>query len=296
MRGVYLLYSFFPCEITKMNKKFIVILVLLLFADNVYGKERNRDDKADLCLRSYSSNSRPVGITTEGRGFCLHKENYFLPFSFNDEGKYPEDGIFKFQFSFKQRILNTRAYFGFTQKSFWRAYDTDHSSPFRESNYNPELFYDVILDNEVKRGVYLGAEHESNGQSAPLSRSWNRLYIWPYYETNKYRVDFKLWYRVPEDKKRYAGDPEGDDNEDIEDYLGHFELRFKYQLPNNNMISFMGRSALDSKHGAVEVNFTTPTPMDNAFFILQAWSGYGESLIDYNRYTNRLGIGIMYKR
>ncbi|MBK7190401.1 MAG: phospholipase A [bacterium] len=43
-----------------------------------------------------------------------------------------------FQLSFKQALGGTGLYFGYTQISFWQAYDVQNSSPFRGTDYNPD--------------------------------------------------------------------------------------------------------------------------------------------------------------
>ena len=69
-------------------------------------------------------------------------------------------------------------FFGFTLQSYWQMYNSDISSPFRETNYQPEIFYGFINDLKVgewtNRVNIIGIEHQSNGRTQPLSRSWNQ--------------------------------------------------------------------------------------------------------------------------
>ncbi|HEY0707485.1 MAG TPA: phospholipase A, partial [Polyangia bacterium] len=114
-----------------------------------------------------------------------HRENYFI------SGLTSAQHVVKFQYSAKfdlwPNATRHSAYFGFTQKSLWRLWDFDNSSPFDESNYAPEIFYgyyakigDIIpqpgtVDWFVEY-ARAGLEHESNGAEGVRSRSWNRIY------------------------------------------------------------------------------------------------------------------------
>ncbi|HSG50917.1 MAG TPA: phospholipase A, partial [Rheinheimera sp.] len=91
------------------------------------------------------------------RPFTLlpHNNNYLLPVSYvdgiapvlqRDDVVAPSDNIeAKFQLSLKtpvwSKIYNDNGYlfFAFTQQAYWQAYNSDISSPFRETNYEPEL-------------------------------------------------------------------------------------------------------------------------------------------------------------
>ncbi len=232
-----------------------------------------------------------------GKGFSLHKQNYVIPLTWSNVARHSEDAEFKFQFSFKQRLWKS-FYFAYTQKSFWRILDQEDSRPFRETNHNPELFY--RLKPERNRlgpwGLDVGYEHESNGAREPDSRSWDRVYIAPFFDFGDLRASFKVWYRLSEEQKRFPDDPEGDENPDIEDFYGNTELRLAYEFPFGHEINLATRWNFETSKGGLQFDYSIPTPNRNVFFIAQIWTGYGESLIDYNHYRTRYGIGLMFSR
>ena len=92
----------------------------------------------------------------------------------------------KYQLSFKVPLWKNIAkkdmtlWFAYTQLSLWQFYNAKVSSPFRETNYEPEIA--LAFDTNFKLWgmtntfILLGLNHQSNGQPDPLSRSWNRLY------------------------------------------------------------------------------------------------------------------------
>ncbi len=190
---------------------------------------------------------------TEFNPFVItpHRMNYILPLSYttsinreayafsNDWTKDLKDTEAKFQMSFKvplnfdsMFIDGDGLYFGFTLQSWWQVYANEISAPFRETNYQPEVFYTTPLAWKVaggNTGFVLGIEHQSNGRSQALSRSWNRLYAAILYERDHFAMALRPWWRLPEDKKTAPGESDGDDNPDIDDYMGHFELTMAHR-------------------------------------------------------------------
>jgi len=93
-----------------------------------------------------------------------------------------------------------------------------------------------------------------------------------------------------------------DDNPDIYKYYGYGDLSLFYpykkhtfELRIRNNIKFNSQNK-----GATELNWTFPLPellsTSNSYGFLKIFSGYGESLIDYNRENNKIGIGIAFSR
>ncbi len=254
---------------------------------------------ADDAKEESGKNEFTIKNSSKGKGFDLHKQNYILPLTWGNKHSKLKDAEMKFQISLKQQLFDTNFYVGYTQKSLWTLLDTENSSPFRETNYNPELFYHLTPENNPisqNFGAYMGYEHESNGSNVPKSRSWDRLFIKPYFEIDKFRADLKVWYRFPEDDKEYEGDPAGDDNPDIIDYYGYGELELRYLFDNNHMLSMMGRWNMAKGNSCAQVDYSWPSFSKNAFFFVHLWTGYGESLIDYNHYITNYGFGIIFKR
>jgi phospholipase A1 len=186
-------------------------------------------------------------------------------------------------------------YFGFTLQSWWQVYADKLSAPFRETNYQPELFYLTGLDWQPwggNTGIAVGIEHQSNGRSQLLSRSWNRVYTSLLFEKDNFALSLRPWYRIPEDDKANPLDADGDDNPDIEKFMGHFELKSAYRR-NNQEFSLMWRNNLRSDNkGAIELGWSFPL-MGHLKGYLQYFNGYGESLLDYNHHNERIGVGIL---
>ncbi len=245
-----------------------------------------------------------------------HNRNYLLPLSYAGN---PNDDVFdsgsrdfgtdldnleiQFQLSIKAALAEDLftdrdvLYAATTVRAFWQAYNTDISAPFRETNYEPEVFWIRPVPWTILGGdatlFSLGLSHQSNGRSQPFSRSWNRLYGSVIWERWRYVFRFKAWWRIPEGEKDDPLDARGDDNPDIEDYLGNFEFAVAYRR-NDREFSVMLRNNLDrvDNRGAIQLDWTFPLRRRFRGY-LQIFNGYGESLIDYDAHIERVGIGIL---
>ena len=206
----------------------------------------------------------------------------------------------KMQVSFKTKLLQdlfkTRAdvWFGYTQQSNWQVYNQGKkSAPFRNSDYQPEIFITQPVKAALPFGgklrmVGAGYVHQSNGQSRPLSRSWNRIYLMAGAEWGKFTVVPRVWARIDPSRK------EKDDNPDIGKYMGYGDLRTSYRINEKHTLSTLTRFNFGSGKGAMEVSYTFPIKGKLKAY-LQGFYGYGESLIDYNHKQKGIGLGVMFR-
>jgi phospholipase A1 len=259
--------------------------------------------KKESAIRRSERKERRIGDGV--LSLSTHRQNYFLPFTYNsnpnrdtygDAGENKPGNIeVKFQLSFKvllwEKIFWDRGdvFFGYTQLSFWQLYDKKLSSPFRETNYEPEVFFKFDTDFNVlglmNRLITFGFNHESNGKSGDLSRSWNRIFAVIAADRGNFAIALKPWYRIPEDK-------DDDDNRNIEKYMGYGELFGAYRW-KGNVFSFLFRNNLrQNNRGAVELGWSYPITT-NLRLYAQYFNGYGESLVDYDHSVNRIGVGVM---
>jgi phospholipase A1 len=211
----------------------------------------------------------------------------------------------QFQLSFKVPILpipyaDGKLAFGYTQVSFWQVFNIDDSAPFRETNYAPELMASFKRETRAFElhdiRTVVGAIHESNGRAMPESRSWNRLYAEVKFDWDRFTLGVKPWYRIPEGAKSSPADSKGDDNRDILRYMGYGELSAEYRTPAWTL-QLMGRDNLRShqNYGAFQIDLRGPIKNDTKWYV-QYFDGYGASLIDYNRSSNRVGIGVLLEK
>jgi phospholipase A1 len=129
------------------------------------------------------------------------------------------------------------------------------------------------------------------GRAQLLSRAWNRVYVNYLYEKRNFAFSFRPWYRIPESEKTSPTSGKGDDNPDILDYMGHFDLDMVYKLSKYFEFSFKSRKNFATHNGFVEIGVTFPL-WGKLKGYAQFSSGYGESLIDYNVNQKRFGIGV----
>jgi len=272
------------------------------------GSRADQDSVVKLRLqRELQALDNPFAITP-------HKPNYFLPFTYN---RHPNEDPFagregtlepfemKFQFSLKYPLAkgvlfkNGRLFFAYTNLSFWQAYNSRFSSPFRETNHEPEVFLLIpqkwSLFSWQSQLIAIGFNHQSNGQTGTLSRSWNRIYANLIFERNNFVVSLKPWYRLPEKEKENINDSSGDDNPDIEDFMGQGELRLLYKKGEDTYSMMLRNNLATDSRGAVEISWSFPIGerfKNRLKGFVQYFNGYGESLIDYNASVNRISVGV----
>jgi phospholipase A1 len=190
-------------------------------------------------------------------------------------------------------VDSVRLWFAYTQRVSWQAYNARGSSPFRETNYEPEaiLTFGTGSEGHGLKLVNLGLVHQSNGRTESGSRGWNRVYGQGGWEWDRLSMLARLWYRIPESV-------ELDDNPDIKDYLGRGDLVTRYQTAGGYVTSLLLRHSLRSIPGRGFAQLEWATPLLNSLgaarLHVQLSSGYGESLIDYNHKQTTIGVGISF--
>ena len=231
----------------------------------------------------------------------LHRDNYLLPYTHNSETGITVDDFgeareidseeIKFQISLRSLLLNDlpfkgQLYAAYTNQSHWQAYNTENSRPFRETNHQPELFVDFPVNKKI-RGMTLNTfrlalNHQSNGRSGVISRSWNRLYAELLMSTKYSQINLRSWWKVTDDE----------DNPDIQDFLGRFQVDGLRKL-GKHQFHWKARHNLQAGgKGAIELGWSRAIGgREDVRMYLQYFNGYGESLIDYNRKTERVGLG-----
>ena len=251
---------------------------------------------------AYTEEEKPVSPFP----FQAYKSNYAI---FD-----PEDTEIKFQFSIKFQLATIAAienpwkyvenfYFGYSQKSFWDV--GKPSAPFSDHNFNPEFFYGVDRRDGILRGYRIGLlEHESNGEDGEKSRSWDRIYVRPVFRiTDHITLAPKAWVIINEDEN----------NSDIEEFSGYFELSARYLSERNLKVEITGRKGKDSGKGSIRGDISFPWQLlkdqtskflsippftsslrFNPHWLIQGWYGYGENLLNYNKKESIVRFGILF--
>ena len=281
------------------------------YIDELNKTQKTQENKTDFKKAFFERNIDSVDdeeteksveqLITKDFGIYPYKKNYILPATYTfDDIDDRHNFETAFQISIEKPLsenllgLDENISVGYTQKSYWQT--TKHSAPFRETNYEPEVFIQVpVKENEYFKAIKASFMHSSNGKKDDLSRSLNRIYLEGYFQLSNLFITPRVWYRIPEDTK-------DDDNADIEDYYGNGELTFVY-VDKKHTFELMIRNNLEFdsvNRGAVQLDWTFPLPnvisSKNTFGLLQVFSGYGNSLIDYDQEIHKIGLGIAFSR
>lgn len=201
----------------------------------------------------------------------------------------------KFQLSLKTKVWQDvfgdagDLWIGYTQSSRWQVYNAKVSRPFRETNYEPEAL--LAFDTHYRvagwdgRLFGIGINHQSNGRSDPLSRSWNRVIADFGFERPGWTITFRPWWRIPEARS-------DNDNPDISNYMGRADVQIVHEW-HGQEFGMMLRHSLrggNRSHGAARFTWSFPVA-GNLRGYMEVFKGYGESLIDYNHNATYFGVG-----
>ena len=193
--------------------------------------------------------------------------------------------------------LRDSLWLGYTGLSYWQVFNSDLSRPFRTTDHEPEIFYVYPTTAQLPFGWRwrysgVGLVHQSNGQSDPLSRSWNRYYLMTGLELdNRWQVQAKLWKRMSEGANE-------DNNPGIENYIGRGEVKLGWNVNQAHWLGLTARGSLNGHgkgSGRVEWMRTLGDGWmggkSNLRLHAQLFHGYGDSLIDYNKKRTVFSVG-----
>lgn len=200
-----------------------------------------------------------------------------------------------FQVSFKFRMWTTDdrrwgVWAAYTQQSHWQLYNEsgNASRPFRDTNYMPELilsYKPALRWGDLQWNLLnVAFNHQSNGRSDLLSRSWNRVIASFGVESGNLGVQGRLWYRIPEPSDE-------DDNPTISDYYGWGDLSAIYKWRGQSIAATLRGNPSTGK-GAGQLTWTSAPLLGPVRGYVKLFSGYGETLIDYNWKQTTIGIGV----
>ena len=188
-------------------------------------------------------------------------------------------------------------WFGYTQQSYWQLFNGGISRPFRSTDHEPEVFYVYPTDAPLPWGGRwrysgVGLVHQSNGESNPLSRSWNRWYVMTGAEWRSgWQLHLKAW-------KRVAESAENDDNPGIQDYVGRGEARLLWNVNDQHILGLTVRGTPGRGRGSGRLEWLRTLGegwnggKSNLRLHVQLFSGYGDSLLDYNYKRTALSVGL----
>jgi len=284
----------------------LIICVFITFAQDLFeGKDYSLSEQWDL--NDLKSGNKGLFVIKKYKPLYVLPLNIIsdvneMPYSDNPERNPTtpqelDNAELKFQLSFKTKVLTNLLgkkyggdlWIGYTQSSRWQLFNYEQSRPFRETNYEPELMFILPVNYQFLGldGVFmgLGINHQSNGRGNPYSRSWNRIIAEFAWEGKHSSIMFKPWLRLQETSDE-------DDNPGIENYMGRGELLFAYGKGLHNF-SCIARHSMrfgDNNRGSIQLDYAIQI-WDHLKFHTQFFSGYGESMIDYNHKQTTFGFG-----
>lgn len=227
--------------------------------------------------------------------FGLYKDNYFIFGPSVGPKATKQNTNIKFQISVAQRLTRstlpwgTYLYLFYTQKCFWNV--LENSMPMTDLNFNPGigLTKPLFVKNRYIGKLTFMIEHESNGRDSIQSRSWNRVVLAAnVFVTKNLMVHGKIWAPIVD----------GENNRDIVDYCGFWQAGV--QVVSDNRRFSGGITMVKRKGWNLNANVIIDLSYrifkrDNQFLFLQYYNGYGEGLLEYNKFHSQLRIGLLIK-
>lgn len=230
-----------------------------------------------------------------GPFFGFYKDNYFIvgTSTIHKPSQYNSD--VKFQISLGIRLTNNTLPFGtylflmYTQKAFWNVFE--NSLPMHDINFNPGigLARPFFINDRYAGKLTLLLEHESNGKDGDASRSWNKVSLAGSALINEWlMVHSKFWIPIVD----------GMNNKDILKYSGIWQTGFVAYTPSKKLslgITLVKRAGFNLNFNTIVDFIWRVSDKTNLNLLLQYYNGYGENMIDYNKFHSRLRVGIVFR-
>jgi outer membrane phospholipase A len=200
----------------------------------------------------------------------------------------------RLQASFKYLVSDKlHLYFAYSQYFHWDLF-IKKSSPFRDVNYNPEIFHSIKSPWAIADHFDFGYAHLSNGKDGAESRSLEKLF---FYAFTKDRV----LEAIKLDTFLYRAE----ENLDYTDFVGPLTFRFQLAHLIPDWVGFHSMY-LEIRPGGTYAHLSAYTSIETGTYwkvfgqdhplnlYFRYFRGYGENLLEYSelRETYRIGLSL----
>lgn len=277
-----------------MNRRFNILKVVLVMAACVAVIPDMHAQIVDVPQEKINTDSVRASFD-KGPYFGLYKDNYFIFGTSVNHTPSKTNSNIKFQISIAQRLTRSTLPWGtylflfYSQKCFWNV--LENSMPMTDLNFNPGigLTKPLFVRDRFVGKLTLMAEHESNGRDGLASRSWNKISLGASIMIDpQVTVHGKVWIPIVD----------GQNNRDILDYCGIYQVGTSFTTFNQRF----GASVILVKRRGWALNYNTIIELnfrifrgENQYLFLQFYNGYGEGLLEYNKFHSQLRAGIVIK-
>jgi phospholipase A1 len=185
--------------------------------------------------------------------------------------------------------------FAYTQKSLWYIYDK--SSPFKESNYNPQVFYEK--EKPIKYFDFYrigGYYHCSNGRDGVDNRSINKSYLEAQISSD---IGQYLNIGIREQYSYYYG--LAPQNHDYDHVKGLFEseifvkIKSRHNYTDHERLYFKGEFTHHCYWWEMGLSGRILTTKFQPHFYIQWYKGYGQFLLTYKQNSNDIRAGLIFE-
>ena len=225
--------------------------------------------------------------------FGIYKDTYFtMGVALNQKPSEYNSNV-KFQISFRQRLtksilpFHSHLFLSYSQKAIWNV--LEESLPFHDLNFNPAIGVQklVISKDKLVGTASLILEHESNGRDGEASRSWNKIsFAGEAFIDRNLMVHAKTWIPIID----------GQQNKDILKYSGIFQAGAQFLTDDQRWVAdvtFVKRKGWNLNcNTIIDLGFRL-SKKRNQYLMLHFYDGYGENMLDYNKYHCNVRMGLL---
>ena len=225
--------------------------------------------------------------------FGIYKDTYFVGGTALNQKPSEYNSNVKFQISFRQRLtksilpFHSHLFLSYSQKAIWNVFE--ESLPFHDLNFNPGIGVQnlVVHNGRLVGNATIMIEHESNGRDGEASRSWNKVtFGYAAVIDPRLEVYAKTWIPIID----------GQQNKDILKYCGIFQTGTQYISEDQRWVAdvtFVKRQGWNLNFNTIlNVGFRL-SKKRNQYLMLHFYDGYGENMLDYNKYHCNVRLGLL---
>ena len=225
--------------------------------------------------------------------FGIYKDTYFVGGTALNQKPSEYNSNVKFQISFRQRLtksilpFHSHLFLSYSQKAIWNVFE--ESLPFHDLNFNPGIGVQnlVVHNGRLVGNATIMIEHESNGRDGEASRSWNKVtFGYAAVIDPRLEVYAKTWIPIID----------GQQNKDILKYCGIFQTGTQYISEDQRWVAdvtFVKRQGWNLNFNTIlNVGFRL-SKKRNQYLMLHFYDGYGENMLDYNKYHCNVRVGLL---